>query len=474
VIYTAKGDYDRALADLSRAIDLDPKLAFAFAERAHAYTNKGDPERAVADASRAIELDPKSSSSWRARGRAYSAKGDYDRAVADYSQAIKANPTDAHAVGDRGFAYVKKGDAERAMADYMRAIELDPKFMRPYNNRGLLYLQRGDYDRAIADYSHYIETDQKWYGAYVNRGIAYLKTGKLDLARADIEKALQLKPGLEKSKAALKELEQAEAAAKAPSPAQRHQAAVESAKPAVDAPAKTVAPLGKRVALVIGNSDYDNIPRLDNPLNDAKLVAATLRDLGFTLVGGEAQTNLDKANFDAVVQKFGAELQGADVGLFYYAGHGVRVRGANYLVPVSANPTREVDVDFQMVDANLVLRQMEAAGTRLNLVMLDACRNNPFGKRGLRGSGGGLAQMQAPEGTLISFATQPGNVAQDGSDGHSPYTKALAEVLTTPGLEIFQTFNRVGLEVKRATGGSQQPWLSSSPIEGVFYFRPVP
>lgn len=105
-----------------------------------------------------------------------------------------------------------------------------------------------------------------------------------------------------------------------------------------------------------------------------------------------------------------------------------------------------------MLDATLVLRQMESAGTRLNLVILDACRNNPFGGRGLRASGGGLAQMQAPEGTLISYATQPGNVAQDGADGDSPYTKALAVTMRTPGLDIFQTFNEVGLQAKRATG----------------------
>jgi uncharacterized caspase-like protein len=114
----------------------------------------------------------------------------------------------------------------------------------------------------------------------------------------------------------------------------------------------------------------------------------------------------------------------------------------------------------------------ESAGTRLNLVMLDACRNNPFAGRGLRAAGGGLAQMQAPEGTLISFATQPGNVAQDGADGNSPYTKVLAEIIKTPGLDVFQTFNQVGLKVKKATGGAQQPWLSSSPIEGVFFFKP--
>ena len=239
----------------------------------------------------------------------------------------------------------------------------------------------------------------------------------------------------------------------------------------------------KRVALVVGNGTYRNVARLDNPVNDAKLLADTLRDLGFALVGGDAQLDLDKASFDRAVQDFGAQLQGADVGLFFYAGHGVQVRGTNYLIPVDANPTREANVDFQMLDTNLVMRQMEGAGTRLNLVILDACRNNPFGGRGLvvgrgrdtetvrlRDTSSGLAQMQAPEGTLISFATQPGSVARDGIDGHSPYSKALAETIRRPGLGIFDAFNQVGLEVKRATGGAQQPWVSSSPIDGTFYF----
>jgi TPR repeat protein len=224
------------------------------------------------------------------------------------------------------------------------------------------------------------------------------------------------------------------------------------------------------VALVIGNSAYKNIGPLENPANDAKLMADTLRRLGFTLIGNSAQINLDKAAFDNAAQNFGRQLQGADVGLFYYAGHGVQISGANYLVPVSANPTREADVDFQMVDVNLVLRQMQGSGTKLNLVILDACRNNPFGGRGLRSMDRGLAQMYAPEGTLISYATQPGNVAQDGADGNSPYTKALAQTISKAGLDIFQAFNEVGLVVKRSTGGAQQPWVSSSPIDGAFYF----
>jgi caspase domain-containing protein len=226
----------------------------------------------------------------------------------------------------------------------------------------------------------------------------------------------------------------------------------------------------KRIALVVGNSAYQNITRLDNPRNDATLMAGTLSGLGFTLIGGSAQLDLDKAALDTDVQNFGQQIQGADVALFYYAGHGVQVNGSNYLVPVGANPTREADVDFQMVDINLVLRQMQGSGTRLNMVVLDACRNNPFGARGLRSANGGLAQMRAPEGTLISYATQPGSVAQDGSDGHSPYTKALATTIKKAGLDIFQTFNQVGLTVKRETGGSQQPWVSSSPIDGSFYF----
>src|SRR3954471_17519774 len=231
----------------------------------------------------------------------------------------------------------------------------------------------------------------------------------------------------------------------------------------------------KRVALVIGNSAYQNVTRLDNPRSDAALMAETLAGLGFTLIGGRAQLDLDKSSMDTAVQNFGRQVQGADVALFYYAGHGVQVSGANYLVPVSANPTREADVDFQMVDVNLVLRQMQGSGTRLNMVILDACRNNPFGARGLRASDGGLAQMRAPEGTLISYATQPGNVALDGSDGNSPYTRALASTIKQSGLDIFQTFNEVGLAVKRQTGGSQQPWVSCSPIDGNFYFvAPAP
>lgn len=229
-----------------------------------------------------------------------------------------------------------------------------------------------------------------------------------------------------------------------------------------------------RVALVIGNAHYKFIPSLTNPEGDARLMAKTLRELGFTLIGDGAQINLDKPAFDEAIRSFGTRLRGADVGLFYYAGHGLQLRGINYLVPIGANPAREADADFELDDLSLVLRQMEASGTRLNLVMLDACRNNPFGGRGFRAIDAGLAQIRAPEGTLISFATQPGSIALDGIDGNSPYTKALAQTIRKPRLGVFDVFNNVGLMVKKVTGGEQQPWVSSSPIDGSFYFAAKP
>ena len=226
---------------------------------------------------------------------------------------------------------------------------------------------------------------------------------------------------------------------------------------------------GRRVALVVGNSGYLAVAPLANPANDARLIAATLRGLGFTIVGGGPQLDLDREHFADAVRRFGAALAGAQIGLFYYAGHGLQVDGVNWLVPVDANPARKQDLDFQMIDADLVLRQMDGAGTKLNIVVLDACRNNPFGGRGLRGLQNGLAQMSAPDNTIISYATQPGNVAADGGGADSPYSLALSRALQRPELEVLRMFNNVGLEVKRSTGNTQQPWIASSPVDGEFY-----
>ena len=143
-------------------------------------------------------------------------------------------------------------------------------------------------------------------------------------------------------------------------------------------------------------------------------------------------------------------------------------------MPVSADVASEADVKYELVDTGFVLDEMANAGTRLNVVVLDACRNNPFGRRGLRAIGSGLAQIQAPAGTVIGYATQPGNTAHDGDGSNSPYTEALAAAIRRPGLTVVDVFNEVGLKVKQATGGEQQPWLALSPIEGRFFFSGEP
>jgi uncharacterized caspase-like protein len=225
-----------------------------------------------------------------------------------------------------------------------------------------------------------------------------------------------------------------------------------------------------RVALVIGNANYKSVGALANPGNDARLLADTLRSVGFTLVGEGAQLNLDKRGFERAIETFGGELSSGDVALFFYAGHGLQVRGSNYLLPIDAVASDERDIPMRLISIDLVLHQMEKAHTHLNIVILDACRNNPFGAPGLRAATTGLAAMTAPEGTLVSYATQPGNVALDGDDGDSPYSKALARELRRPGIEVFGTFNEVGKAVLRETNGRQQPWVSTSPMTGTFYF----
>jgi hypothetical protein len=229
----------------------------------------------------------------------------------------------------------------------------------------------------------------------------------------------------------------------------------------------------KRVALVVGNSNYRNVQPLINPAADARLMADTLASLGFTVIGGGAQVDLDQTGFGEALREFDGLLTGADVALFYYAGHGFEAHGVNYLVPVDARVASEDDIARQMVDTSGIVKRMQKSGARLDIVLLDACRDNPFKDRIARASEG-LAQMSAPVGAVISFATQPRTVALDGGDGHSPYTRALAETIQRPGLGLFRTFSKVGLAVAKATGGAQLPWLSSSAINGSFYFAGKP
>jgi hypothetical protein len=225
--------------------------------------------------------------------------------------------------------------------------------------------------------------------------------------------------------------------------------------------------LESRQALIIGNSDYAVSP-LRNPANDAKLMAKTLRDLNFDVI---EIIDGDKKQMKEAVRDFSDRLtENKGVGLFYYAGHGIQVKGENYLVPVKHNIQAEADIEDEAIRVNMVLDYMQTCGTRMNIVILDACRDNPFA-RSMRSGNRGLAQIYAEgSGSLIAYATSPGSVASDGDQENSPFTNELVKAIKTPGLEIGMIFRKVLTNVKKLTDGKQIPWTNSS-IEGEFYFK---
>lgn len=235
-----------------------------------------------------------------------------------------------------------------------------------------------------------------------------------------------------------------------------------------------VAHTGPRVALVIGNGRYRHSAPLANPVNDARDIAGALRDLGFKVIEGH---DLDSTAMRTKITEFGAALPGAATTLFFYAGHGVQVAGNNYLIPVDAKLERPSALDVEAVNINTILADMETE-KRINLVFLDACRDNPLSRslaRSFSASrsvqiGQGLAQVNAGIGTLITFATSPNNVALDGTGRNSPFTSALLKHIRTPNLEVRSLLTRVRADVIRATNDKQVPWDHSS-LTGDFYFK---
>jgi hypothetical protein len=235
---------------------------------------------------------------------------------------------------------------------------------------------------------------------------------------------------------------------------------------AVESAAGIAVNRGQKLALIVGNSSYSDAP-LANPANDARAMAGALKDLGFTVI---ARENADLKSMNAAVREFGDKLRAGGVGVFYYAGHGMQIKGNNYLIPVGSNIEREDEVAYGAIDAQSILDKMDSAGNGNNFMILDACRNNPF-IRNTRSGKGGLSQMDAPVGTLVSFATSPGAVASDGTGANGLYTTHLLDALKQPGLKAEEVFKRVRAAVRRDSKGAQVPWEATS-LEGDFYFRP--
>jgi hypothetical protein len=436
-----------------------------------------DFERSVAACTRIIEA-PGATKEWVVwagynRALAYDAKGDHDRALMEYDMVLRNEPGYLLAINGRGLSYFKKKDLPNAKAAFDQVLAFNPEFVDAHYSRGIVNYDMGDNDKSIIDYSSAIALNPAHAAAYSRRGMAYEKKKEYSKAIADYRKALasSAEGNIHQQAHAYSRSRLTVLGASITAPGSASDTTTTSITPkSEERAAPKAAPvevnLGRRVALIVGNTAYQHTDPLTNPSNDAKAVAASLRRIGFQqVIDG---IDLDAEKLAGKVRDFSRALKGADLAFFFYAGHGVQVNGLNYMMPIDAKLAEESDVYSETVELNDVLKHMERQA-KTNIIILDACRNNPLQRNLARGMGTrsaaasqGLAEIRSGVGTLIVFATQPGNVALDGSEANSPFTAGLLKHLETPNIDIAIMLRRVRDDVIDSTKGQQVPWEHSS------------
>jgi len=526
--YNKKGDHERALTEVSEALRLYPQYLYAFSNRGEIYESKGEYIKALADFRMALSLDPDKKQiggreaaeaiarieqklaavagpDWTTcsrapdredgipvctrlisakklgsadlaqayvwRGVAYLRfKGDYDLGLADFNEGLRLDPKIVAAYAGRAASYIRKGNLDLALKDLNEGLRLNPNHAGIHAVRGIYHIAKGEYDSAVVEFNTAIRLSPQYLYAYRHRAEAYEGKGDLTTALADYRVALSFDP--DKKQVGGREAAEGIARVEQKLAAKAGGAKVAVATPQISPSAVvSVAPLiSRRVALVIGNGRYQHAAQLPNPPNDAADIAQALRKLGFDVVEGR---DLGKREMEDKIREFGRKLERADLALLFYAGHGMQVAGRNYLVPVDAKLERAGDLSLDTIEVGQILAQMEAE-KRVNLVFLDACRDNPLARSfsrslGTRSTsvGSGLAAIQSAVGTLIAYATQPENVALDGDGRNSPFTAALLKHMATPSLEISALMKRVRADVIAATHEKQVPWDHSSLVGDV-------
>lgn len=393
------------------------------------------------------------------RGMAYLSLRDFDRAVLDLDQAIRLDSKMTDAYGNRAVAHIARKDFDRAVQDANESLKFDPKNGGALNNRGVAYRELGDLARALADFNAAIKLDPKDPRPHFHRGVVHERMGDRTKALADVRRSLQLDGNQKDAREFLTDIESV-SKPPAPSPAE-----VAPAPPSVIAPKpNTPKVMERRIALVIGNASYATVPALKNPQRDASEMARLLMRLGFEV---KVETDLSRDKLLNTLLTFARAAETADWGLVFFAGHGVEVAGVNYLIPIDAKLTSDRDVPFEAVALDHVLGAVERAG-KLRLVILDACRDNPFAGKMRRtiatrsASGRGLTQVEPEAGTLVVYSAKHGETALDGEDGNSPFVKALLQNMASPGIELRRVFDRVRDDVIEATNRRQQPFAYGS------------
>jgi tetratricopeptide (TPR) repeat protein len=456
--YDNKGDYDRAIADFSEAARIDPTFAQAFFNRGIVYGVKGDFERAKSDYDTAIALKPDQANYYNARAYVFMKKGDFDHAFADVEQGLRIAPNAPYLINMRGEIWRAKGDLDHAIADYSLALSRARNFALAYVNRGVAYRMKGDVARAIADFDEVIRRYPTYGMAYAERGLTFKAQGATDRARADFEQTTTLPTTNDSARRALA--------------LAREQLANLTSAPAPSTATRSVL-ADRRIALVIGNSAYTAVPALANPERDASAIAASLRAIGFQKV--TLDNNLTREGLFNALRTFAGDAEQADWAVVYYAGHGIEINGTNYLIPVDAKLAIDRDVEFEAIPLDKVMTAVDGA-KKLRLILLDACRDNPFANQmrrsiATRSIGRGLAEIEPDAGTLVVYAAKHGQTALDGDGANSPFVTALMNRMKTPGIEVRRLFDLVRDDVMAMTERHQQPFSYGS-VSGAedFYF----
>ncbi|WP_448953317.1 tetratricopeptide repeat protein [Labrys neptuniae] len=471
----SQGDYVRALSNFNKATSLSPRYAEAFAYRGYAEEAMGNRDKALQDYDQAVSLKPDYAIARRFRGGLNLSMGKLDDAIRDLDQAIRLDADDAEALHNRGLALFKKGEFDRALKDFDDTLRLRPQDATVYRNRGLALANLKNYDRAIQDFSEALRLKPDYVDALSSRGQAYKENGDYDRAIADFDAALRLQP---KNSTVLL----ARAAANSARVTARLTGKQPAAKPVVTIPTETMpanpaAVFGaeRRVALVIGNSAYRSVGLLPNPARDGDLVASALRQNGIDVT---VVRDLDRGGMVDALQSFADKADAADWAVIYYAGHGIEVNGTNYLIPIDARLRSDRDVPDEAVTLQRLLSSIEGA-RKLRLVVLDACRDNPFASRmrmasASRSVSRGLARVEPTNATLVVYAAKEGTTAADGDAANSPFAAAFAKRIVQPGMEINKVFRFVRQDVLAATGNRQEPFVYGSLPPEDFYFRATP
>lgn len=386
-------------------------------------------------------------------------EGRYEEAVKNLSEYLTKNSRDkkldVEAYYARGMAHYKNNRYSAAIDDFKTTIALGRK------NKGNLHwligkslVFKGDHYQAIESFTEalpYITDNPKQAQLLFDRGMAFKKIQQKDLAEKDLKRSLMLNPDHYLAQDALADLVTSSNAA--------------LAKKSPDASS------AKRIALIIGNANYsDPVGALKNPANDAFAIAEELKKLNFATT---VKVNLTSADVKKAVRAFHAQLKESDpantVGLFYYAGHGLQVDGTNYIIPVDAAIKVPKDVERTCVPVDAALDAMQYAGVNMSIMILDACRNNPFPATA-QTIAKGLAPPNPAVGAFVAYATAPGSVASDGVASHGLYTQEIIKVLRVPGLGIEQVFKKVRENVLELSNGAQHTWDTSNLVSD-FYFN---